>query len=572
MRAALALLAAVLVAACGHQDEPVRPALEPSGPEEEAPFREATASAGLAFTHVGGVSPEYYFCEIVGAGGALFDYDNDGDLDLYLVQGHSLRDARGQPALVGTSPGDRLLRNDLDAGGIRFTDVTEQAGIDARGYGMGVATGDFDGDGWVDLYVTNFGRNALLRNRGDGTFEDVTEASGVGDESWSTSAAFVDYDADGHLDLFVCNYTNFTFANNKPCYSRSGERDYCGPNSYRPERDRLYRNRGDGTFEDVTARSGIGHKPGAGLGVVCADFDGDRRIDIYVANDGAANHLWLNAGDGTFRESALLSGCAVNDVGQTEASMGIDAADFDGDGDDDIFLTHLDGETNTLYVNDGKGLFADQTARAGLAGPSRAYTGFGTHWLDLENDGLLDLVIANGAVRVAGTNSPPGTRYPPGQGNLLFRNLGNGRFKEQPGGAAFATQELSRGAAFGDLDNDGDTDFVLFNNNGPARLFLNDAARESHWIGLRILDGKRDALGARVAVFPASGPPLWRRVATDGSYCSGNDPRVLVGLGAQDAIRKVRVHWPAGNIEEWSALAVDRYTTLRAGEGTGVEE
>jgi hypothetical protein len=549
------------------------------------PFVAAEREAGLDFVHFTGASGELYFPEITGAGGALFDYDGDGDLDVYLVQGamlgpgKKLADARFPP--TGPLPlTDRLFRNDLDdlASGpdgrprLRFTDVTKQAGLaGATGYGMGATAGDYDGDGHVDLYVTNFGSNQLWHNRGDGTFEDATARAGVDDRRWSVSAAFFDYDRDGRLDLYVGNYVDFTFANQVPCIGNTGERDYCGPSSYRPETDRLFRNRGDGTFEDATGRAGLGRAAGAALGVAPADFDGDGWTDLYVANDGAANFLWINRRDGTFEDQALLRGCALNADGRAEASMGVDVADADGDGDEDVFLTHLNGEKNTLYVNDGSGMFLDRTGASGLATPSWNSTGFGTAWIDYDGDGLLDLLVVNGAVKGLEALQQRRDPYPFHQPDQLFRNQGGGRFREvtAEAGEPFRRSEVGRGALFGDLDDDGDTDVVVVNNNGPARLLLNAVGNRNRWIGVVPVAeaGGEPVRDTRVEVAAAGRPAVWRRVRTAAGSASTNAPRVLVGLGAAAGSVTVRVHWPGGGIEEWSGLAAGRYHTLVRGTG-----
>ncbi|MFQ5653829.1 MAG: FG-GAP repeat domain-containing protein, partial [Planctomycetota bacterium] len=445
-------------------------------PEDDSDpiFTDRAEELGIDFQHFNGMSGEYFFCETVGPGGALFDYDNDGDLDIYLVQGAML--GRGK-TLADATPAprsplpltDRLYRNELvESGRLRFTEVTAEAGISGPGYGMGVAAGDINGDGWIDLYVTNFGPNQLLLNNGDRTFRDVTAASGTQDDRWNTSAAFVDHDRDGDLDLYVCAYVDFSYENHKPCYSETSARDYCGPLSYRALPDRLFRNRGDGTFEDASAVSQIVREYGAALGVVCTDLNGDGWIDIYVANDGHPNQCWMNRRDGTFVNEALLGGCAYNEQGKAEASMGVDAADFDGDGDEDLFMTHLTDETNTLYLNDGSGYFDDYSFETGLGVASRAFTGFGTAWFDFDSDGWLDLLIANGAVKTIEALAAAGDPYPLHQKNQLFHNLGNGRFEEitSRAGRVFSLSEVSRGAAFGDLDNDGDPDVLVMNNAG----------------------------------------------------------------------------------------------------------
>ncbi len=543
-------------------------------------FSERTRELGIDFVHFNGMTGEFYMPETVGAGGALFDYDNDGDLDVYLVQGtlfgpgKTWADALVEPRHPRPLT-DRLYRNDLvvRADGsrqLRFTDVTKSSGLGAYGYGMGVATADFDNDGWVDVYLTNFGPNQLWRNQG-GTFVDVTASSGTHDERWSVSAAFVDYDRDGWLDLYVADYTRFTFELHKVCRSVGGAQDYCGPKAYEDERDRLLRNRRDGTFVDVTTASGVDSAFGAGLGVSTSDFNGDGWPDFYVANDEGANLLWSNQGNGTFSDEALFGGCAVNAEGKPEASMGVAVGDFDGDGDDDVFLTHLSGETNTLYVNDGQALFEDATIALGMSGPSFLATGFGTDWFDYDNDGWLDLLAVNGAVRFKELRQLDNA-YPLDQPNQLFRNLNGRRFEDvsAKAGSALVLSEVSRGAAFGDVDNDGDTDLLITNNNGAARLLINEVGNGAHWLGIRAVDGDplRDALGALVSLERPGQTTLRRRVRTSGSYASASDPRVLFGLGSSAEIGRLSIRWPDGKTETWSGLAVDRYTTLKRGSGS----
>jgi hypothetical protein len=546
-------------------------------------FSEVARETGLDFVHFNGMSGEVYFVETMGAGVGLFDFDNDGDLDAYFPQGamlgsgKTLADATFPPA---RTPRDRLYRNDLiveedGSRRLRFTDVTEASGIDARGYGIGVAAADYDNDGFVDLYVTEFGSNRLLRNDGDGTFTDVTERAGAGDPRWSASAAFVDYDRDGRLDLYVSNYVDYAVERNKICRGLAGVHDYCAPKEFRSLPDRLFRNRGDGTFEDVSRKAGIAATAEPGLGVVTADFDGDGWSDIFVANDGRPNLLWINRRDGTFENTALLAGAALDANGRPQAGMGVDAADFDGDGDEDLYVTHLGGETNTLYVNDREGMFADRTIASGMNAPTVRSTGFGAVWLDFDSDGRLDLIVASGAVYVISELVAEDDPYPLHERNLLFRGRGDGRWEEvsERAGPAFALSEVSRGVALGDVDNDGDVDVLMSNNSGPARLLLNEVGNRRHWLGLRLVEGDppRDALGARVVVTPAGGAPLWRRSRSDGSYCSANDPRVLVGLGDASTASRVEVHWPDGAVETWSDLSADTWRTLRRGSGQAVE-
>ena len=545
-------------------------------------FVDAADSTGLDFTHVTGATGQFYMAEQMGAGAALFDYDNDGDLDVYLVQGGPLTAAgrtAGAPAASSrasakAAEGGRLFRNDLKVEGgrriLRFTDVTERAGVGWREYGMGAAVGDYDNDGDLDLFLTSFGPEALFRNNGDGTFTDVTEQAGVSDPLWSTSAAFFDYDRDGDLDLFVANYLDFTIADNKTCFDPVGARDYCSPRAYRPVPDRLYRNEGNGRFTNVTEPSGVAKADGAGLGVTAADYNGDGWLDVYVANDATNNQLWINRGDGTFVDEGMISGSAVNAAGNPEGSMGIASGDVDADGDEDLFITNIIGETFALYENDGKGNFEDARTRWGVAQPTAAYTGFGTEWIDYDNDGWLDIFITNGAVNVM--ESQRGQPNPFRMNDQLFHNTGKRRFTEvtATAGAVFRRAEVGRGAAFGDIDNDGDIDIVATRNGGPARLLLNQAAEGKRWLLIRLeqTPGNRLALGARVAVERPGAPTLWRRVKTDGSYLSANDLRVHFGLNDTARVPVVRVIWPDGQEERWTDVAAGTVVTLRRGQGT----
>ena len=592
-------LASLVLAACGGPTEPTSegnrdPAVaEPAAQSTPGPalFEELGPESGFDFAHFNGMSGELYFSEMVGPGAALFDADGDGDLDLYLVQGRMLG---GKPLDDATFPpahpsplSDRLYRNELSEAGspLRWTDVTEASGIatataegENHGYGMGVTTGDIDNDGDVDLYVTRQGSNQLLINEGvdgDGfpTFRDQTVPSQTDDARWSVSATFTDLDRDGWLDLFVGNYVDYDVANHQRCRAATGAPDYCGPHSYPPQSDRLLRNLGGegelGVFENVTRRSGVDREFGGALGVVTADFDLDGWLDLYVANDGVANQMWMNQGDGTFRNEALLSGTALNLDGDPEAGMGVDAGDFDNDGDEDLFLAHLTQETNTLYRNLGSGQFEDATVSTGLGTPSWEATGFGTAFFDYDNDGWLDVLVLNGAVKVIEALARAEDPYPIHQPNQLFRNLGNGTFEEvtAQAGPGFAHSEVSRGAAFGDLDNDGDTDVVLANNAAPARILVNRTGTDNHWLGLRLIDGNgRDALGAWVEVATDAGS-LWRRVQAGGSYASARDPRLLVGLGSSSTVIEVRVLWPDGSREIFRPEGIDRYHTLEEGSG-----
>ncbi len=548
-------------------------------------FTDRAHDAGIDFVHFNGMSGAHYYAEMVGSGAALFDYDNDGDLDIFIVQGcmlgpgKTLADATFPPLAPSSPLWGRLFRNDssVNADGTRtlkFTDVTEECGIDARGYGMGVTAGDFNNDGWVDLYITNLGHNQMWRNNGDGTFTDVTKETGTDVPGWSVSAAFVDFDRDGWLDLFVGQYVNFSFRNLKKCISLGSAEDYCGPTTFDPLPNRLFRNRGDGTFEDVTARSRIGREYNGALGVVTADFNGDGWPDIYVSDDERPNQLWVNQRNGTFSNDAMLAGCALDSNGAALSGMGVDAGDFNNDGYEDILVANLTGEHATLFVNNGQGWFEDRSSETGIAAHTMAYTGWGAGFLDYDNDGWLDILIVNGEVRTIEALARVGDPYPLRQPKLLLRNLGNGRFGNvsHEAGAVFDLAEVSRGVAFGDVDNDGDTDVLIVNNNGPARLLINNVGHKKHWLGLRMVGEKlaRDMLGTRVALFRPNRPTLWRRVRTDGSYASANDPRVLFGLGDNPEISKVRAYWIDGKVEEWTGIPVNSYTTLREGTGKPV--
>jgi hypothetical protein len=594
-RASARLVACVLLASsCSDRDPAGQAGHASSAPATrtlragaEEWFTDRARESGLDFIHFNGMTGAFHFPEVIPPGVALLDYDNDGDLDVFVAQGQMLgRRPLGEALNPPQGPlTSRLFRNDLEvhaerAPTLRFTDVTDASGIVVRGYAMGAATGDVNNDGCVDLYVTNLERSQLFRNDCDGTFTDVSKKSGAEDLGWSVSASFVDYDRDGWLDLFVGNYVYYNVDADKPCLHSIGSLvDYCPPSVYRPQPDHLYHNNRDGTFTDVTTAAGMGREFGPALGVSTADFDGDGWVDIYVANDGAPNQLWINRRDGTFTNTALLAGVALGADGEAKGSMGVDAADFDHDGDEDLFVTELAREGHDLYVNDGSGVFAERAASAGIRLSSLPYTGFGAAWFDFDNDGWLDIMTVNGAVRHTADALTRNETFALQQPKQLFRNLGNGQFADvtDQAGAVLRTPDISRGAAFGDVDNDGDTDVVAATDNGPIRLLINNVGNTRHWIGFRVLGRQgRDIVGARVGIvrpstsaLGADAPTVWRRARADGSYASANDPRVLVGLGdTATNIDKVRVEWPPdGRVEEWTNVPLDRYTTLKEGEG-----
>ncbi|MCW3099970.1 MAG: hypothetical protein JWL77_5588 [Chthonomonadaceae bacterium] len=577
---ALLLLLLLPGIACRHNPPSVLPPSGASGPAPSAPlFRDMADAVGLHFQHYSGATKQKYFPEIMGSGVAILDYNNDGAYDVFVVQG-DLVDPHQRPEDVlfpwpaGQKHGCRLFRNDLSrTGKLHFTDVTEQAGLVhlAIRAGMGVAVGDYDNDGFPDLYVTGYGHSVLLHNNGNGTFTDVTRQAGVGDDgNWATSAAFVDYDQDGKLDLVVTNYVDFTVAKNQKCVTLSKAPDYCGPTSYKPVAPRLYHNLGGGRFADVTQTSHLGSVRGDGLGVACADFDGDGWPDIFIANDQTANTLWINKHNGVFQETAVLAGCAYGPLGYPQANMGLAVGDIDNKGVEDVLITHLASEGAMLFRNDGKANFRDASAEAGLRDPTFKTTGFGTDWFDYDNDGLLDLFIANGAVATDETQR--GAVWPFQQNNQLFHNEGAGKgFKEttQAGGTDLSSPGVGRGVAFGDLNNDGHMDIVVTNNNGPLRLLLNQANTPNHWLEVRLegVQCNRTGLGAKVAIVHKGQNPIWRRCHTDGSYGSASDARVHFGLGADPTIQSVLVQWPHGTLERWDNVRADRQVTLRQGTG-----
>ncbi|MGE4180732.1 MAG: CRTAC1 family protein [Limisphaerales bacterium] len=515
-------------------------------------FEEVGASSGVDFRHTSGHRDRFLMPEINTGGVALLDFDGDGLLDVFCVNG-----GFADPGLPGRPPGHRLYRNQ---GGWRFDDVTERAGVGANpGYGMGAACGDYDGDGWTDLYVLNLRKNVLYRNRGDGTFEDTTARAGVAGDTWSSSAAFFDFDRDGLLDLFVVNYIHWSMASEVPCSSRGGIPDYCSPLSYRaPAPDRIYRNRGDGTFEDATERLGIDRASGNGLGVATGDFDGDGWVDVFVANDATSNQLWMNKAGRRFEDEALVRGCALNAVGVPRAGMGVAVVDLTGRGAWDLFVTHLVGEGSGWFANE-KGHFTDRITVRGPTRGSLPFTGFGVGFRDFDHDGEWDLFAANGRVRLGATDLDPGDPY--AEPNLLLRGLGAAEFEEVPlaGGTAPGLVAASRGVAFGDLDNDGDDDVVILNKDGPVHVLRNLAGSRGRWLGLDIRDDRGGV--ARNATVRVESGGRWRarQVQPNEGYASSHDPRLIFGLGTASVAGRVVVRWTDGREDEFGPLEADRY-------------
>jgi hypothetical protein len=552
-----ALRGVALLLAFGAASALVRGVL-PSSParaDGAAVFTDVTEASGIDFRHEASPTTQKYLIETMGGGVAVLDYDDDGWLDVFFTNGARLQDPMPAGAKADkTAPrfANRLYRNDRRG---RFTDVTSAAGLaPAEGYAMGAATGDYDNDGHVDLYVTSYGHNLLYRNQGNGRFEDMTSGAGAGVGGWSTSAAFVDYDADGRLDLFVCRYVQWDFDPNPYCgQKRPGYREYCHPRSFKGITNVLLRNRGDGTFEDVSAATGLDRFVGKALGVAFADLDGDSRPEIYVANDSEPAFLLHLEPSGRFTDLAVSSGVAYNQDGVAVAGMGADLADWDNDGLIDLFVTALSGETYSLYRNHG-GTFDYASGPTGVAQMSLPFSGWGTRLADFDNDGFKDLFVAQGHVldTVELTSDQFKYREPP----LLLR--GNGRrFVPWPVADSSSHPWAGRGAAFGDLDNDGDVDVVLGTCNESAILLRNDMGSRSRWLSLRLLGTRsnRDGLGALVRTVTGAGLAQTHVVTTAGSYQSASDRRLVVGLGASDRLRSLEVTWPSGVRQRLESVA-----------------
>lgn len=537
-------------------------------------FEDATERAGLGgFVLRSGGEKKRYILETTSGGVALFDFDNDGWLDIYLVNGSTLDALKGKAA----APRGALFRNKRDG---TFEDVTAKAGVGNERWGMGCAVGDIDNDGWLDLYVTNFGKSRLYRNKGNGTFEDIAEKAGVTFDGWATGAAFGDYDKDGNTDLFVVGYVEWdlehppepgaTGVGYNFCTYR-GVEVMCGPRGLKGKGDRLFRNKGDATFEDTTAKAGVGDAAGYyGFGVAWFDADQDGDLDLAVANDSTPNYLYLNNGDGTFEDFSLPSGFALSENGREQACMGLAVGDYDNDGKLDLYVTNFSDDSNTLYHNDGDASFMDVTFQSGNGEPTIPFLGWGVGFLDFDNDGLLDLFVANGHVYPEVDKQDWGMTW--AQRTLLLRNRDGKRFDLMPAASAsgLAVVRSARGAAFGDLNNDGSVDVVLNSLDAAPSVLMNKPTAGAHWLSLQLVGSKkspRDAIGAEVTC-SVGARKLHGYVISGGSYISQSDLRVHFGLGSETKVESVTVRWPDGVTESFAIPGVDRVVRIVEGEST----
>jgi enediyne biosynthesis protein E4 len=534
----LLMLVAGFTPGCRPPVETAPPASSVSDPR--LTFRDVAPSAGIRFRQTNGAAGKRHFLETTGSGACWLDYDNDGWMDLYVVQNGPL------PGAPGFGKGGNCLYHNRGDGS--FEDVTAHARVPGRGYGQGACAADVDNDGQVDLFVTCYGRNILYRNRGDGTFAEVTARAGLDQPAgWSSSAAFADYDADGHVDLYVGHYCDYRVGEEPKCTLAPGIPSYCRPDHFQGESGRLFHNDGGGTFTDVTATSGMHNAEGKNLGVVWGDFNDDGRIDLFVANDNRENLLFRNDGNGKFTDVALQAGVALTEDGRTMAGMGTDMADYDNDGRLDLFVANFADEPNELWRNEGDGSFSDVTYPANIGPPSLPLLGFGAAFLDANLDGLKDLVVANGHIHDTIARVRKDVTF--AQPNLFYLNRGDGTFADASTrvGPDFTRRRVGRGLAVADYDNDGDPDVLTVNLNGPVALLRNEGSHRNHWLGIRCTGTKanRDGIGARVTI-RAGDQRCCAEVRSGSSYLSQNDSRILFGLGQAARVDQVEVRWPGG--------------------------
>ncbi len=524
--------------------------------KDKISFTAVTAAAGLQFRHVDGRSGQRYFLETVGSGVAFFDYDGDGLTDIYFVNSADL------PGFSSSiPPTNRLYRNNGEG---TFTDVTEQAGVGDTGYGAGCAVADYDNDGCLDLYVTNFGANVLYRNNGDGTFTDVTQHTGVGDNRWSLGCAFADYDNDGFVDLYVTNYIDFHFETHTNC-TQKGVATYCPPESFDGVPDTLYRNNGDGTFTDVTTSTGVYNEDGKGMGIVFGDYDNDGDSDCYIGNDAGENFLYQNKGDGTFTNVGWMAGVEADENGDVQGTMGIDFGDYDNDGLLDLIAINYQQQTNALYRNDNGDFFTDLSFAAGMA-ESLPYVGWGVDFFDVDNDGDKDLLIANGHLQDTVEKYDDTTTYP--QHNHLLINDGQGRFvnESMKAGSGLQSRRVSRGIATGDYDNDGDLDVLISNANDAAELLRNDGENQGNWILIRTVGTRSNRAGIGTRIKIQAGDLIQIDEVRSGSgYLSQNDLRLHFGIGAHKRIDRIEAKWPSGIVDIIRDVTPNQIITITEG-------
>jgi hypothetical protein len=530
------------------------PAAAPAPAANDVKFVDVTQAAGLRFTHRNGATGKKYLPETIGSGGAFLDFDNDGWLDVFLVNSTTWPGA----ASAGAKPTSALYRNNHDG---TFADVTAKAGLAESYYGIGAAAADYDGDGWTDLYVTAWGSNHLYRNLGDGRFADVTKKAGADDTGFSTSAAFLDYDKDGRLDLFVCNYVDWSPATDLHCTLDGKTKSYCTPESYKGHSPTLFHNKGDGTFEDVTAKAGVKNPSAKALGIAVLDFDADGWPDVFVASDTQPNNLYRNQGDGTFKDVAMTAGVAFNEAGVARAGMGVDAADYDGSGRPSLIIGNFSNEMMAVYHNEGNGLFIDEAPTSSIGRASLLTLTFACFFFDYDLDGWPDIFAANGHVADDINNVQPKVTY--AEAPHLFRNVGKKTFEAMSDrvGEDFKKPMVARGAAYGDVDNDGDLDLLVTVNNGPARLLRNDGGNQNHWLRVKAA-GPADGIGTRVTVTLPDGRTLWNVVRTGSSYASQSELTLTFGLGAHAKAAKVEAVLPSGKTVTQADVAANQTITL----------